>query len=77
MICPYVILVTSYINANSGQEVTLEAATVRIHKIEYQNPDLINGVLIFLTRRGRINHGIFKESQVSLFHIILLRGKLI
>ena len=49
-------------NQNPGQEVTLEAATKSITKIQYQNQELINAILIFLIRRGRINHGVFRES---------------
>ena len=54
-------------NDNPGQEVTLENATIRIQKIEYQNPALISKILMFLIRRGRINHGVFRESSVRIF----------
>ena len=52
-------------NDNPGQEVTLENATTRITKIEYQNPALISKILMFLIRRGKINHGVFREAPVS------------
>ena len=55
-------------NDNPGQEVTLENATTRITKIEYQNPALISKVLMFLIRRGKINHGVFREAPVSKFY---------
>ena len=55
-------------NDNPGQEVTLENATTRITKIEYQNPALISKILMFLIRRGKINHGVFREAPVSKFY---------
>ena len=55
-------------NTNPGQEVTLEAVTSKIKRIEYQNSSLIKALLVFLIRRGRINHGIFKEASVIYEH---------
>ena len=50
-------------NQNPGQEVTLEAASRAITKTEYQNKELINATLTFLIRRGKINHGVFREAS--------------
>ena len=52
-------------NQNPGQEVTLETATRAITKTEYQNKEQIAATVTFLIRRGKINHGVFRESPQS------------
>lgn len=47
-------------NENPQTEITKEAASKTITKIEYQDIGLINSIWSFLQRRGTINHGDFK-----------------
>jgi hypothetical protein len=48
-------------NMNPQKEVTLDEAGKSIDRPECMNADLVTGIWFFLSRRGIINHGVFKK----------------